>query len=274
MGAGTGGTIRSGVEGFVYFVSDKIVAGDSQFPGEIAIASRLSAAPEPLGDIDAPRRGLHRPTSTQQVADHIRRLIFEGGLRVGDRVPQDEIAADLGVSRVPVREAVIALDREGWVMIQPHRGAFVVGLDENSTRDHYELLGRVYGYGARRAAERASAQDIAELARLNRDLQATADPEEYRELSVEFLRRVVVLARSRRVSATVRLMAVSIVPGNFFDQIPEAIGVHKRHFRVLMRALKAGDGETAEQELIALLGEESDLVVALLTERGVIGDSP
>lgn len=54
-----------------------------------------------------------------------------------------------------MREAVIALDREGWVMIHPHRGAFVVGLDENSTRDHYELLGRVYGCGARRTAERA-----------------------------------------------------------------------------------------------------------------------
>lgn len=245
-------------------------------PGEITIASRLTAVPvpEPLGSIDAPQRGLHRPTSTQQVADYIRRLIFEGSLRVGDRVPQDEIAADLGVSRVPVREAVIALDREGWVMIQPHRGAFVVGLDENSTRDHYELLGRVYGYGARRTAERASAEDIAELARIHRNLQAATDPEEYNKLNVEFLRRIVILARSRRVSATVRLMAVAIVPGNFFAEIPEAIRVHKRHLKVLMRALKAGDGEAAEQELISLLREESDLVVALLTERGILGDSP
>lgn len=245
-------------------------------PGEITIASRLTAVavPEPLGSIEVPQRGLHRPTSTQQVVDYIRRLIFEGSLRVGDRVPQDEIAADLGVSRVPVREAVIALDREGWVMIQPHRGAFVVGLDENSTRDHYELLGRVYGYGARRTAERASAEDIAELARIHRNLQAATDPEEYNKLNVEFLRRIVILARSRRVSATVRLMAVAIVPGNFFAEIPEAIRVHKRHLKVLMRALKAGDGEAAEQELISLLGEESDLVVALLTERGILGDSP
>jgi len=106
---------------------------------ETTIASRSSAA-TPFEDIDTPSRVLLRPTSTQQVADYIRRQIFEGKLRVGDRVPQDEIAADLGVSRVPVREAVIALDREGWVMIQAHRGAFVVGLDENSTRDHYDAF--------------------------------------------------------------------------------------------------------------------------------------
>ena len=226
--------------------------------------------PEPFDSVDPPR-GLLRPTSTQQVADYIRRQIFEGKLRVGERVPQDEIAAELGVSRVPVREAVIALDREGWVMIQPHRGAFVVGLDENSTRDHYELLGRVYGYGAHRTAERATPEQIAALATIARKLQAATDPHEFSQLNLEFLRRLVGMAASRRVSATVRLMAVSIVPGDFFAEIPDAIRIHKRHLRAIMKALKAGDGETAEQEIISMLRQESDLVVALLTERGVIG---
>jgi DNA-binding GntR family transcriptional regulator len=225
---------------------------------------------EHLEDIDAPSRKLFRPTSTQQVADYIRRQIFEGKLRVGDRVPQDEIAAELGVSRVPVREAVISLDREGWVMIEPHRGAFVVGLDENSTRDHYELLGRVYGYGAHRSAERASAEEIAALAKIHRSLQAATDPHEFTQLNMEFLRRLVILARSRRVSATVRLMAVSIVPGDFFAEVPEAIRIHKRHLRVIMRALKDNDGETAEREIIAMLRQEADLVVTLLIDRGVI----
>lgn len=170
-----------------------------------------------------------------------------------------------------MREAVIALDREGWVMIQPHRGAFVVGLDENSTRDHYELLGRVYGYGAHRTAERATPEQIAALAAVARKLQAASDPHEFSQLNMEFLRRLVGMAASRRVSATVRLMAVSIVPGDFFVEIPEAIKIHKRHLRAIMKALKAADGETAEREIIAMLREESDLVVALLTERGIIG---
>jgi DNA-binding GntR family transcriptional regulator len=227
--------------------------------------------PEPFDIGGGSSRGLFRPTSTQQVADYIRRRIFEGKLVIGERVPQDEIAAELGVSRVPVREAVIALDREGWVVIQPHRGAFVVGLDEHSARDHYELLGRVYGYGARRAAERASAEEMNELTGIHHDLQAAPDVHEFTRLNLEFLRRLVHLARSRRVSATIRLMAVSIVPGDLFAEVPEAVKVHKRHLRVIMKGLKARDGEAAEREIITLLREESDLVVALLTARGVIG---
>jgi DNA-binding GntR family transcriptional regulator len=61
-------------------------------------------------------------------------------------------------------------------MMQAHRGAYVVGLDENSTRDHYELLGRVYGFGAHRAAERATPEQINVLTAVHRKLQAAADP--------------------------------------------------------------------------------------------------
>jgi DNA-binding GntR family transcriptional regulator len=227
--------------------------------------------PEPFDEAADRPRGLLRPTSAQQVADYMRRQIFEGRLQVGTRVPQDELAAELGVSRVPVREAVIALDREGWVIIQPHRGAFVVGLDENSTRDHYELLGRVYGYGARRAAERASNDQLAALGSVHRQLQAATDPHEFSQLNMEFMRRLVTMAGSRRVSATVRLMAVSIVPGDFFAGVPDAIRIHKRYLRAAMRALKARDGEVAEQQVTAMLGQEADLVIALLAQRGVIG---
>lgn len=238
---------------------------------DAAIASNVSAVPEPFDEVAPRPHSLLRPTSAQQVADYIRRQIFDGRLQVGARIPQDELAAELGVSRVPVREAVIALDREGWVIIQPHRGAFVVGLDENSTRDHYELLGRVYGYGARRAAERAAADQLTALAAVHLGLQAATDAHEFSQLNLEFMRRLVTMAQSRRVSATVRLMAVSIVPGDFFSGVPDAIRIHKRHLRAVTKALKARDGNTAEEQVTAMLRQEADLVVTLLTRRGVIG---
>ena len=97
-----------------------------------------------------------RTSSGDQVALYIRWLIFDGVLPPGTRVPQDEIAQQLGVSRIPVREALIALEREGWVTIQLHRGAFINALNEDDVRDHYELYGRVYGFAARRAIDRSS----------------------------------------------------------------------------------------------------------------------
>jgi DNA-binding transcriptional MocR family regulator len=72
---------------------------------------------------DPPRVALVRGASaarrsvSEEVADHIRQLVFFGELRDGERIPQREIALALGVSSVPVREALAALQREGVVTI-------------------------------------------------------------------------------------------------------------------------------------------------------------
>src|SRR5438094_8098082 len=100
---------------------------------------------------------LARRSSGEDAATLIRRMIFDGELRPGERVPQDDVAAALGISRIPVREALIALEREGWVTIELHRGAFINALDEGTVRDNYELFGVTYGFAARRAVERGVA---------------------------------------------------------------------------------------------------------------------
>jgi len=197
-------------------------------------------------------------------------MIFDQRLRAGERVPQDEIAAELRVSRVPVREAVIALDREGWVTSRPHLGAFVNGLDEASVRDHYELLGLMYGLAARRAVERGSEEGLAALAEIGKELQATNDAEEFSTLNTAFLRQVLMMAGSRRISAVARVITTNIVPGNFFAEVPGVIRVHKRGLRALLKALKAGDAAAAEAAFVDLLRAETDSVVSLLEARGLL----
>src|ERR1700716_4658430 len=110
--------------------------------------------------------GLQRQSSGEQAALYIRRLIFDGHLRPGTRVPQDEVAQALGVSRIPVREALIALEREGWVTIEMHRGSFVNALDARSVRDNYELFGLVFGFAAQRALDRSGPELIDRLREL------------------------------------------------------------------------------------------------------------
>src|ERR671936_242795 len=102
--------------------------------------------------LPAPERG--PGPSAAVAAEYIRRLIFDGTLRSGHRIPQNEIAELLGISRVPVREALVALEREGWVVMEHNRGAHVAPLSARSIRDHYEMLGIVYAAAARRAIER------------------------------------------------------------------------------------------------------------------------
>src|SRR5438128_1657637 len=167
----------------------------------------------------APIPLLDRPSSGDLVAVHVRSLIFNGELRQGDRVHQDDIAKSLGVSRIPVREAIIALDREGWLTITPHRGAFVHGLDEDSLRDHYELLGLVYGLAARRAVERASQEARARLRAAQEALGAAKTPDELHETNDLFLRTLLALAGSPRLGRVMRNMS-TVVPGNFFELVP------------------------------------------------------
>ena len=214
--------------------------------------------------------GLSRPTSAQQVADYIRRMIFDNKLRAGERVPQDEIAATLRVSRVPVREAVIALDREGWVTTEAHRGAFVNGLDENTVLDHYEFIGMLYGFAARRATERGTPEGVATLLELGQQLLAAEDPDELWDTNSAFLRQLLNMAQSRRITAMARVLAISLVPGKYFEEVPGVVRVHKKGIRAIMSAVKAGDGEGAEEQYRAMLRTEAASVVSLLRSRGLL----
>src|SRR5918994_4396000 len=115
---------------------------------------------------------MRRRSSGAQAAEHIRALIFDGRLRPGERVPQDAIAEALSVSRIPVREGLIALEREGWVTIELNRGAFVNALDADAVRDSYELLGLVYGFATRRAMARDGDRLLDQLTEIERGLRA------------------------------------------------------------------------------------------------------
>src|ERR1700737_2862560 len=134
-----------------------------------------------------PARGaMIRRSSGEHAALYIRRLIFDGELRPGARVPQDEIAQTLGISRIPVREALIALEREGWVTIELHRGAFINALDEGTVRDTCELFGVTYGFAARRALARGAAEMLPRLKEIQAGLDATDDPNEFTQLAFAF----------------------------------------------------------------------------------------
>jgi len=63
-----------------------------------------------------------RPNLQDEVASWVRRAIFSGELKPGERINQDELAERLELSRLPIREAMIALEREGLIRTIPRRG--------------------------------------------------------------------------------------------------------------------------------------------------------
>ena len=211
---------------------------------------------------------MDRRSSGDLVAVHIRSLIFNGELRQGDRVGQDDIAKQLGVSRIPVREAIIALDREGWLTITPHRGAFVHGLDADSLRDHYELLGLVYGLAARRAVERATTDALDDLRRAQQHLAASTTVDEIHAANDVFLRTLLMTARAPRLGPVMRNMS-TVVPGNFFELVPGSGPVQQRGARAIVDAIVAADPDRAAEACVCLLRDQGELVIKLLASRGM-----
>jgi DNA-binding GntR family transcriptional regulator len=76
---------------------------------------------------------------SDRIADRLREAIIRGKLKPGDRLKEAEVASQLGVSTIPVREAFGQLEREGLITSQPHRGKFVRALTEQDLYDLFRL---------------------------------------------------------------------------------------------------------------------------------------
>jgi len=98
-----------------------------------------------------------------QVVAHIFNLVLTGKLRTGDRVDRNEIATRLGMSRVPVQEAIVQLEHDGLLSTSYHRGAFIERFDEDTIREHYELHGVLNGIAAARAAANPTPRILGQL---------------------------------------------------------------------------------------------------------------
>jgi DNA-binding GntR family transcriptional regulator len=195
-------------------------------------------------------------------------LIFEGELRPGMRVPQDAIAHDLGVSRIPVREALIVLEREGWVTNEMHRGAFINALDEPTIHDHYELFGLIYGFAAKRALARAGDDLPRQLGAIQTQFAQASTAGEHYDLSIAFHSLVVKGAASPRINVALRAMS-ALVPGNFFAEVPEAVEVESRGLAAITRAMKQGDGDKASAEYVKMMRNVGNKVAQLFRERSL-----
>jgi DNA-binding GntR family transcriptional regulator len=116
-------------------------AGLDTYPGHVSIGSS------------------HR-TLREVVADEIRAMITNGTLQPGERLFEDRLAEQLGVSRNPVREALRALEGTGIVEVIPRRGAYVSRLEPQRARQLLELRSVLEAYSAEQAANNRTDDEL------------------------------------------------------------------------------------------------------------------
>lgn len=130
----------------------------------------------------AQRVGKRHGSLSQVVADELRRGILTGKRKAGDRLVEDRLSAELGVSRVPIREALRRLAAEGLVELQPRRGASVAAFSADVARDLVEVRAMLEGLNARLAARHRAPGIVAELRQVLAQGNAAAQAENVADL--------------------------------------------------------------------------------------------
>lgn len=138
---------------------------------------------------DAP----HETLLPEQIANHLRRAILRGQMKPGQSIKERDTAADLGVSRMPAREAIRILAQEGLVELRPARSPVVANLTLKEVMDCIEILVALEELSGRLAVLHATEGDIAEIRAIHTRMAETyesADYVERFEVDMEFHRAI------------------------------------------------------------------------------------
>ena len=175
--------------------------------------------------------------------------IIEGRLRPGDDLNSVELARTFGSSRTPVREALLTLQREGFVEISAHRRPRVAPLHMAEVRELYHLRAELYAMVSRAVVAVADDDDLAELRRLQDELAAASrdgDVDLYFWVNVQFRNTEAVISRNgtlRRVldSLGLRMLQLRHVSLSKPGRLDRSVADHDR----LLRAYEDRDSDLA-----------------------------
>ena len=208
------------------------------------------------------------PTRAGAVAERVRELIRSGELAPGTHLRQDEIAARFGVSSTPVREAFLALEREGLVRRHPHRGVIVFMPSVEELAQLYEIRAVLEPLATEIAAKRLSEDDLVALERIVAEMR-TARPKRFVELNDELHTRIYAAAdrpRLREIIDGLREPAANYISMNvdLYDREYRA-EVQAEHEAVL-EALQSRSAKRAARAMREHLEHSGKHIVSLIEE--------
>lgn len=180
-------------------------------------------------------------TVRSRAAQELRDRVLTGRLRPGDRLDLDDITEEFGISRTPVREALLELSYEGLVTVTPRSGITVVGITPEDAVDNFAVLAALAGKAAEWAATRITGPQLEELHRL---ADAVDDDGDVVNGNRRFHRAVNLAAGSPRLLTYLR-QAVRVVPVSYFTLFPEQGRRSRADHAELLDAIGRGDAAAA-----------------------------
>ena len=193
------------------------------------------------------------------MADRMRTAILEGYYKPGEWMRQERIAQELGVSHMPVREALTELASEGLIEHVPYRGARVVNISASDVEDIYALRAFLESRAAGFAAGQITPEELTDLKQLHAEIEEHSAPEhlaKYRELNRRFHELIYTVSRRNYLIRTLKLLWAAfptMLMGNYPRTASQPLigrdSVDSLEHAKIIHALERGDADAAQKAM-------------------------
>lgn len=206
------------------------------------------------------------------VVEELRERIVTGALPAGAKIDQQALAEELGVSRMPVREALRRLSAEGFVVLISHRGAVVAQLSPEEIIEIYEMRGVLQGLASRLAVPHYSDEDIEEIERILEAMDRTKNVGKWIELNLAFHQRIESPSSAHHVLNLIERLTQQCAPYmqisvHYLHAEESAVELH----HAIRDACVARDPEAVEQAVRAHLSSWGRDVAGYIQQRASDG---
>jgi DNA-binding GntR family transcriptional regulator len=210
-------------------------------------------------------------SASEVAAELIRAAVLDGRLEPGVRLKEEDLARELGISRTPVREALLVLQTEGLIEGLPNRGSVVRSHSTDDLLDMYEMRALLEGYACRRAATRISEADLERLkeslVRFSR-VRRKNDLQELVRENMVFHNTILDAAGSERLTRMVRtVIEMPLVYRSYIWYSKDQVAISEHYHGRLVAALEARDGDRAELIMKEHVFEARDFLISEIRAR-------
>jgi DNA-binding GntR family transcriptional regulator len=199
----------------------------------------------PIGQHKFSKPGLIRA----EVYEHLKLEIVQGRLPGGERLAEENIAASLGVSRTPVREAVQRLAQDGFVELIPNKGARVRSLSSQEIIQTYAVREALEGLAARLAAEHRDAKDLDRLVKTLAQLERLPSTDYAAQTAADLEFHAAIASASKNVvlQASLRGLRDTIARAKVITRKTNQATQTKLEHQAILKQIQNGDADAAEE---------------------------
>ncbi len=197
------------------------------------------------------KTNINNSSLSHQAVDLLRSRIYNHVLLPGQRLDEAALAADLGISRTPLREALRVLVAEGLVHLKPRRGCFVAELTLQDLEEIFPIMAMLEGRVAFEAAAKATAADLKRLDALHDKLEkhaASGDVDHYYDVNYVFHDALQAMAGSRWLQQMIGDLRKLLKLSRYRSlKLEGRLGDSLAEHRALMQALHRRDTDAAQR---------------------------